>query len=293
MAIQAANRSGTSLLSGDEALAFPLLDLLRPDRSVHEYGQRLNGQRRAFSTLCGGCYAQLFNGHPCELEFAPFEWSLPTQTPMAEAEGWVWLQAEGRREPNGRKQQALLAIAAPVLYRLAVLFFGGVPLSSDQEVAKRTPTDTEIRLLQRLFQHQLDICSDLLNEPETRWVVGPSSAEQLPRQGEWLVSEATMMVGEHASQWFLWWPCTPEEAEKPALELSAALEQALTTVPLRLRVVMQQWAMNLAEVSELQVGDVLPLEMSEPVVAAIGPRGCFRGQVAEHQGHLVFQVTDV
>jgi flagellar motor switch protein FliM len=56
---------------------------------------------------------------------------------------------------------------------------------------------------------------------------------------------------------------------------------------------MQQWAMNLAEVSELQVGDVLPLEMGEPVVAAIGSRGCFRGQVAEHQGHLVFQVTDV
>lgn len=102
-----------------------------------------------------------------------------------------------------------------------------------------------------------------------------------------------MMVGEHASQWFLWWPCTPEEAETPALELSATLEQALTSVPFRLRVVMQQWAMNLAEVSELQVGDVLPLEMSEPVVAAIGPRGCFRGQVAEHQGHLVFQVTDV
>ncbi len=293
MAIQAANRSGTRLLTGDEALAFPLFELLRPDRSVHEFGQRLNGQRRAFSALCGGCFAQLFNGHPCELEYSPFEWSQPGQTPMAEGEGWIWLQAEGKTGPSGCRQQALLAIPAPVLYRLAVLFFGGIPLSSDQEVAKRTPTDTEIRLLQRLFQHQLDICSDLQTEPEMRWVVASSSAEQLPVQGEWLVSEATMMVGEHASHWFIWWPCTPIATEEPAFELSAALEQALTTVPFRLRVLMQQWAMNLAEVSELQVGDVLPLELNEPVIAAIGPRGYFRGQVAEHQGHLVFQVTDV
>lgn len=73
----------------------------------------------------------------------------------------------------------------------------------------------------------------------------------------------------------------------------AQLEEALIQVPVRLRVVMGQMSMTLADLECLKVGDVLSLDLPEVVPALIGQRPCFNGRIAEHKGSLVYQVATV
>lgn len=284
------------LWHGDEAAQFPSFSLLQPDLQSQDQLRQLNNQRRVFASICSSCFNQLFNGHACELDFMPFELcgaeALLDVVERAAGAG-IWLQAESRHPLRGRRQPAMLHIDARLLYRLAILFFGGIPLSPEREQPRRGPTDTEIRLLQRLLQYQLDMLSQLLGLDDERWSVMANSVDLLPDCGQWLRSEATLMVGEHAASWHLYWPLVVETPDQPAPALEEAMLQAMPAIPVQLRIRMQQWNMNLADVSQLRVGDVLSLDLAGPLPAYLGQLSWLRGHVAEHQEHLVFQVDEI
>ncbi|MGL5286102.1 Type III flagellar switch regulator (C-ring) FliN C-term [Aeromonas sp. RU39B] len=288
-------RSGTHeprMWQGAEADRFPVMDLLQVEGSAHEQLRHVNAQRRSFASLCGNCMGVLFNGHACHLSLAPFAACEAPGIEESSAQD-IWLLATGEQPHAGRQPQALLQIEHLELFRLAVLFFGGRPLGTERENTKRSPTDAEIRLLQRLLQHQLDILSSLLGWDEQSWDVGTGAADQLPEVGRWLWTRVEMNLGEHKVVWRLYWPLLADSNDIPVEKLDADLQLAVHQVPVRLQVVMQQWNMNLAEVSELTVGDTLSLDLSEPLPARLGAQTCLRGNIAEHQGNLVFQVTDL
>lgn len=277
------------LWRGEEADRFPVLDLLQADTASQAPLQSINAQRRAFAALCGNCLSQLFPGQACALRLSPFAVS---ELPDEQEEASLWLLA---RAEDGvlASQPALLQMAPDSLFQLAVLFFGGRPQGTAREVPRRQPTDTEVRLLQRLLQHQLDILSPLVDGGPQHWDVAGALAEQLPDQGRWLASQVSLQVGEHSIDWQLYWPMATESRDRPLADLDGPLQQALHQVPVRLQVIMQRWQLNLAEVSQWQAGDLLPLQLGEPLPACLGSQVCLHGHIAEHQGQLVFQVADV
>ena len=57
--------------------------------------------------------------------------------------------------------------------------------------------------------------------------------------------------------------------------------------------VLSEFSVRLAELQQLQVGDVLPLELLELAPALIGNHSCLLGQVAENNGALVYRVAAV
>ena len=277
------------LWRGEEADRFPVLDLLQADTASQAPLQVINAQRRAFAALCGNCLSQLFSGQACSLRLTPF---VVSELPVEQDEASLWLLARADADAQAA-QCALMQMASETLFQLAVLFFGGRPQSPARDVTRRQPTDTEVRLLQRLLQHQLDILSPLLDDAPAHWEVAGALAEQLPDSGRWLCSQVALQVGEHTIEWQLYWPLSTDSGERPVTDLDGALQQALHQVPVRLQVIMQRWQLNLADVSQWQAGDLLPLQLGEPLPACLGAQVCLHGHIAEHQGQLVFQVADV
>lgn len=276
------------LLCAQRGKTLPHYDLLGVERADQERLKQINAQLGTFSLQAAGCMAQLFNSADCELSYQEFT----TVASPVQDNGLLWVEA---RSALDVQRVAYFSISPAVIYRLAVLFFGGA-LRDQSEAPSHGKglTDTEQRLMLRLCQYQVDIWSSCLGLGDLGWQLTLITRDALPQSRLWM-SEASLMVGSFAHGWQLWL-VPPTENSGPAAghELQdGALEQVLTHVPVRLRVVMGQMSMTLADLECLKVGDVLSLDLPEVVPALIGNRPCFSGRVAEHKGSLVYQVATV
>lgn len=276
------------LLCAQRGKTLPHYDLLGVERADQERLKQINAQLGTFSLQAAGCMAQLFNSADCELSYQEFT----TVASPVQDDGLLWVEA---RSALDVQRVAYFSISPAVIYRLAVLFFGGA-LRDQSEAPSygKGLTDTEQRLMLRLCQYQVDIWSSCLGLGDLGWQLTLITRDALPQSRLWM-SKASLTVGSFAHGWQLWL-VPPTENSGPAAghELQdGALELVLTHVPVRLRVVMGQMSMTLADLECLKVGDVLSLDLPEVVPALIGNRPCFSGRVAEHKGSLVYQVATV
>ncbi|WP_409421725.1 FliM/FliN family flagellar motor switch protein [Pseudaeromonas sp. ZJS20] len=272
----------------------PRVDLLQAQSAISERCAHLDAQLPSLMAGLQRTLGGLFNGLECRLELSPFELcdgaasftrGLPQETDTASL---LWGVYQAPVLPAGGLGCGLMQIAADELFRLAELFFGGLPSPRPQPA--RAPSDTEWRLLQRLLAEQLNALGARLGLV-LPWEVPLLSPNQPPARGCWARSRLQLRLGSHLFHWRFYWPLPADDAAAEAADLAVELEQALRAVPVRVIVQMQEWQMNLAEVSQLQVGDILPLDMQDPMPAGLGGLPCFKGHVAEHQGYLVFQVV--
>ncbi|MFB0584717.1 lateral flagellar motor switch protein LfiM [Aeromonas salmonicida] len=276
------------LLCAERGKTLPHYDLLGVERADRERLKQVNAQLGTFSQQAAGCMAQLFNSADCELTYQEF---IAVESPEHD-DGLIWVEA---RSPLDTQRAAYFSISPSVIYRLAVLFFGG-SLRNQGETASHSKglTDTEQRLVLRLCQYQVDIWSSCLGLGDLEWQLTLITRDVLPVSRLWMAA-ATLTVGSFSHGWQLWL-VPPAESTGPAAGHTlqdGALEQALTHIPTRLRVVMGQLSMTLADLECLKVGDVLSLDLPELVPALIGNRPCFSGRIAEHKGSLVYQVATV
>lgn len=276
------------LLSAERGRALPHYDLLGVERANLARLKQLNSQLGSFSLQASGCMAQLFNAADCELNYQDFS----SASPQERDDRLLWVEA---RTPLDAQRVAYFSISPSVIYRLAVLFFGGSLKHKGAEAAHgKGLTDTEQRLLLRLCQYQIDIWSASLGQGDLAWQLNLVTRESVSAPRLW-ASEASMVAGGSTHEW-QFWLLPPEEAigiTSGHHVQAVQLEQALTQVPVQLRVVMGQMSMTLADLECLKVGDVLSLDLPEVVPALIGNRPCFNGRIAEHKGSLVYQVATV
>ncbi|MCO4208792.1 lateral flagellar motor switch protein LfiM [Aeromonas hydrophila] len=276
------------LLCAQRGKTLPHYDLLGIERADQERLKQINALLGTFSLQAAGCMAQLFNSADCELNYQEF-------TVLASPEhndGLIWVEARSALDAH---RVAYFSISPAVIYRLAVLFFGGALRDQSEAPSHgKGMTDTEQRLMLRLCQYQIDIWSSCLGLGDLDWQLTLITRDALPQSRLWM-AEANLTVGSFAHDWRLWL-VPPAESNGCSVGhdlQDGALEQALTHVPVRLRVVMGQLSMTLADLECLKVGDVLSLDLPEVVPALIGNRSCFSGRVAEHKGNLVYQVATV
>ena len=275
------------LLNAERGKILPHFDLLGVERVNHARAKEVNGQLSTFSQQVAGCMAQLFNSAECELSYGEFASSCPKNTD----ESHLWVEARTPFEPQ---RVVYFSIAPLVIYRLAVLFFGGTLQQKEEPIQSgKGLTDTEQRLLLRLCQYQVDIWSSCLGLGDLKWQLHVVPRDSVTHLQPW-ASEATLQAGNCTHQWQMWL-LPPEESISPTSHSlpEGQLEKALAHVPVCLRVVMGQLSMTLADLECLKVGDVLSLDVPEMVPALIGSRPCFSGRIAEHKGSLVYQVATV
>ncbi|MGL4504830.1 MAG: lateral flagellar motor switch protein LfiM, partial [Aeromonas sobria] len=257
------------LLSAERGRTLPHYDLLGVERVNHARLKQVNGQLSTFSLQAASCMAQLFNSAECELNYGEFAFSGPAET----ADAHIWVEARSPLEPQ---RAVYFSIAPLVIYRLAVLFFGGTLQQKEEPVQSgKGLTDTEQRLLLRLCHYQVDIWCACLGLGDLKWQLHVVPRDSIAHRQLW-TTQATLQAGNCTHQWQMWL-LPPEESISPVSHSlpEGQLEQALTHVPVRLRVVMGQLSMTLADLECLKVGDVLSLDLPEVVPALIGSRPCF------------------
>ncbi|MGN5138978.1 lateral flagellar motor switch protein LfiM [Aeromonas sp. 164P] len=287
MSSSGAVHTPSRLLGAEQGKALPRYDLLGIDRVNRTRLKQVNAQLSTFSLQVAGCMAQLFNSADCELAYGEFAASSVADV----AEPQLWVEATSRVDPQ---RAVYFSISPLVIYRLAVLFFGGTLHHKEEALpAGKGVTDTEQRLLQRLCHYQVDIWCSCLGLGDLEWQINIIPQDAMPTRQLW-TTRATLQAGNCTHQWQMWLLPSEESDSQEGIALpEGELEQVLSHVPVRLRVVMGQLSMTLADLECLKVGDVLSLDLPEMVPALIGNRPCFNGRIAEHKGSLVYQVATV
>jgi len=281
------------MLSAEIGRSLPVFDLLGRSRRASAMANMLNQARNALSQHIAIGITGLFNGNGCRIEFDDFTLDGPPPTDAADGVVPCWIVA---RALGRNWSPAIFWFDSAAAYRLAVLFFGGNLLESDLKHPGRALTDAELRLMQRLFQQQLDGFSRQLGLDNQAWELKLMEAEALPKQGEWFSSQVSVAVADQVATWQLWWPFWLSETEPVPIAdatLAPALRAALPKVPLQLRLIMAQTSMKLEQVTRLKAGDIIDVDWSETALALLGPQPLLRGRVAEQSKGLVFQVTEV
>ena len=287
MASNSVVTGSSRLIAAERGRLLSGYDLLGVERANQAHLKQLNAQLGSFAFQVAGSMAQLFNTADCELSYVEFT----TASPVEVVESIIWVEA--RAAVNADKV-AYFSISSAVIYRLAVLFFGGNLLAEGGTVPQnRALSDTEQRLLLRLCQYQIDIWSFCSGQGDQKWQLSIISKESVPAHSL-CCAEAKLQAGGHQHSWHFWLLPPADAVARIGRALPAGeLAKLLTHVPVRLRIVMGQLPMTLADLESLQVGDVLSLDLPQMVPAMVGNRPCFNGSIAEHKGGLVYQVATV
>lgn len=280
----------SKVLSGDSAMAVESYDLFGNERQKQAYIQAYSQHRRAINTYLQDYLSQLFNGAPCEVSMSGFNLVTPKTRP-AEKSNKLWLKATIANQP----ESAFLAMDATTLHAFSVLFLGGVLREPMKEIDTAALTETEYRLAFQLLKQQTYA---FLTTQETRKQTEINceviTADALPAQGLLLTTAFSIIINGHALNWHFWWPIDDNIAQNNTTSTaSKALAHLLTATPVRLRVVLSEQTLPLDVMTNLAVGDVLPLELPDPTPAFIGDSPCLEGRIAEHRGGLVYQVTNL
>ncbi len=280
----------SKVLSGDSAMAAESYDLFGNERQKQAYIQAYSQHRRAINSYLQDYLSQLFNGAFCEVSMSAFNLVTPKTRP-SEKSNKLWLKATLTSQPEA----AFLAMDVATLHAFSVLFLGGVLREPVKELDTAALTETEYRLAFQLLK-QLVRAFHSTQEASKQAEIACEviTADALPAQGWLLTASFTLTINGYTFNWHFWWPVN-EETVQPTQTPSVAktLTPLLTTIPVRLRIVLSEQSLPLDMMANLSVGDVLPLELPDPTPALIGDNLCLEGRIAEHRGSLVYQITNL
>jgi len=280
----------SKVLSGDSALIAESYDLFGNDRQRLACIQAYSQHRRAISASLQAYLSQLFNGSPCEVSMSGINLVTPKTRP-AEKSNKLWLKATITNQPDA----AFLVMDATTLHAFSVLFLGGVLRDPVKEIDTSALTETEYRLVFQLLKQQTNafLATQEMSKP-TDISCEVITADALPAQGLLLTSSFSVNIHDRTFNWHFWWP-VDESVIQPDDQpnTTKVLTNLLTATPVRLRVVLSEQTLPLDMMTNLAVGDVLPLELPDPTPAFIGDSTCFEGRIAEHRGSLVYQITSL
>lgn len=287
MVVTGIPRQKSRRYDGAEAAAFLRFDLLREQRQQGEFRVRLDTLRRSVSKAVAAGYRRMFNNESVKVTMSQWREHRP------DADFWLAATTTWSAE-----QEVYLGLSTEALFSLSDLFFTnqvnhGVESARDAVEGQRNVSETEERLARRLFLYQLTELAQALGLPaKADWEIRRVAEQPDTALPCCDISFSTEQV---QCEWQLCWPTALDAA--PAIDtppdLGDSLRHALKRVPVRLRVEVAALSSVLGRLSDLKAGEVLPLELHDQAVARIGAVNCCRGRVAENDGSLVMQVTNV
>lgn len=234
-------------------------------------------------------YSRLFNEHECRVNLSLFTVEAVDNTSLQNNQ--IWLQA-----CNGAGAKVLLSIDNIMLYNLAEIFLGASNPNIKDSHNEETPSDSEYRLLRRIFTIQLKALDSQLGLTNS-WQI--SLANQPDDAQDFITAKVDCTLKEYPSSWQIWYhkeivsdklqdQSVPPDYEK----LTEKLERAAEGIPTSLDVVLARTQLTLAELTQLKAGDFILMDLPEIVSAYTGRHPIAQGRVVVHSGRLVMQVTD-
>jgi len=272
-------------ISASEGERFAVFDLTGQQRRTEHLRAELDQQQKLLTTGLSREYGRLLNQSNLQVQVDPWQAGQPPEAVSH------WLAAFDAATPQ---QFVGLGLDSLSLFSASELFFGGNPAKlAEQDLAKRTPTETEQRLAQRLFNALLGIlCPALglsLADWQSRWLTS-----QPDREGLW--TEIRITAQDWNLRLYCCWPLElhteplPEPA--PETDMADRLSDNLSSVKIKLKVELARLELTLADLLELKAGDILRVDLHDISVATAGKNVCLTGQVCEQGDQLALKVVN-
>lgn len=234
-------------------------------------------------------YARLFNEHECKLNLSHF--TVDTVGSTVPQNNLIWLQG-----CNDAGTKVLLSIDSVMLYNLAEIFLGASNPNIKDTHHEDTPSDSEYRLLRRIFTIQLEALDNRLGLTNS-WTI--NLANKPDESQNFISSQIDCTLKEYSSRWYIWYSkeiishkLQDQSVPPDYVKLAEKLERAAEGIPTNLDVVLARSQLTLAQISQLKAGDFIMMDLPEIVSAYTGRHPVAQGRVVVNSGRLVMQVTD-
>src|SRR5690554_5162894 len=271
-------------ISASEGERFAVFDLTGKQRRTERLRVELDQQQKLLTTSLSREFGRLLNQSNLQIQIEPWQAGKPPEAVPH------WLAAFDAATPQ---QLVGLGFDSKSLFSASELFFGGNPAKlSEQELATRSPSETEQRLALRLFNSLLGILCPALDlslaDWQSRW-----QTTQPETDGLW--TELRITSHDWSLRLYCCWPLElqnePLPEPSPVTGMTDELSASLSSVKIKLKVELAQLALTLADLLQLKAGDILRMDLHEISPAAAGKNVCLTGQVCEQGDQLALKVV--
>lgn len=156
---------------------------------------------------------------------------------------------------------------------------------------------TEARICGRLLQRQIQGIQYLLFKERGSLAAEICKDEAIPNSLNHLAFKVRLILEEEVVSWFIWLPVSffntsklTNAQNKDAQPLSMACSHKFIV---KGRVEMASKRVTLKQLKACMNGAILPIELNTPALFKLGKTTFLKGQVAEQDANLTFQVTDI
>jgi len=197
--------------------------------------------------------------------------------------------------PLDEDRSCFMSIDHQAVHNMADLCLGGQLTDKTQIEAKPEFSASETRICCRLLQKQLQAMLLLLwnrRQPVTAHLY--KQQLQLPAFA-YLPLKVRLVLAQEAVSWFLWLPIAlflPETDEPAQAFAPEQIFDALQwqQIPVQGRVEMARQKVRIEQLQRWLNGEVLGIELTEPMRFVLGDQQLFSGVVAEEGTQLMFQI---
>ena len=198
-------------------------------------------------------------------------------------------------------EDTYLSIDYQSAHRMADLCLGGEINTVNKTASIDNPTSelsvTEARICGRLLQRQIQGIQYLLFKERGSLAAEICKDEPIPNSLNHLAFKVRLILKEEVISWFIWLPVSffsaPKLSDgraKDAQPLSMACSPRFI---INGRVEMASKKVTLKQLKACMNGAILPIELNTPALFKLGKTTFLKGQVAEQDANLTFQVTDI
>jgi|SRR5690554_1363595 len=271
-------------ISASEGERFAVFDLTGKQRRTERLRVELDQQQKLLATGLSREYGRLLNQSNLQIQIEPWQADKPSEAVP------YWLAAFDAASPQ---QIVGLGLDSKSLFSASELFFGGNPNKlTEQELAKRSPSETEQRLALRLFNALLGLLCPALDLNLANW---QSRWQTTQPETDGLWTELRVISHDWNLRLYCCWPLElqnePLPEPNPKADLADKLSTSLSGVKIKLKVELAQLELTLADLVQLKAGDILRINLHDIAPAAAGKKVCLTGQVCEQGDQLALKVV--
>ena len=286
--------SRSKLIKAEEASKFAVLPLTLEQR-IHEAAVKTAANIN-LSKVLELELAKLFNDSDFSIEVvsgsyaAIYSWFNEAPRVFAKSASFV-----------PEDEDTFLSIDYQSAHRMADLCLGGELNSGNKTSSVEKITSelsvTEARMCGRLLQRQIQAIQYLLFKERGSLAAEVCKDEPIPNSLNHLAFKVRLILKEEVISWFIWLPVSffsstkvADDHDERAQSLSMACSSQFIV---KGRIEMASKKVTLKQLKACMNGAILPIELNTPALFKLGKTTFLKGQVAEQDANLTFQVTDI
>ena len=217
-----------------------------------------------------------------------------------------------------KDEDVFLALDYKSAHRMSDLCLGGALKKTNQDIseseqktneqqaesvqADESPYElsmTETRICGRLLQKQVQGIQQLLFKERSSLMGEICKDEPMPNILDYLTFKVRLILDAEIISWFIWLPVSffqkskvPSRVEKTHSYNTLPMTQSHRFV-VKGNVEMAMKKVTLKQLKACLKGAILPIELHEPALFKLGKTTFFKGQIAEQDTNLTFQITEI